>query len=421
MLARGPWRPLLLLALAASVAPDCRAAADPEPKGGGDRLERAVSLAREILIVDTHIDVPYRMIREPADISQRTEGGDFDYPRAREGGLDAAFLSVYVPASYQESGGAELFADQLIFMVERFASRWPEKFVLVRSSAEVRKGFGQGQIALALGMENGAPIGEELTRLEYFHTRGIRYITLTHSQNNQICDSSFADEPRWGGLSPFGRQVVAEMNRLGIMIDVSHITDKAFDQVIELSRAPVIASHSSCRRFTPDWQRNMSDDSIRRLATNGGVIQINFGSAFLTEAANRQSTAAWNAFAQFLEGRGLLGRDHLADGFLGDYWEQHPRVYADISDVVAHIRHVADLAGVDHVGLGSDFDGVGDSLPTGLKDVSDYPNLIAELLAAGFSESDVRKICGENLMRVWSEVERVAGEHRAAASGPAAR
>ncbi len=383
--------------------------------GAGEAHEvRAERLAREILIVDTHIDVPYRLTARMEDISQRTEAGDFDYPRAVAGGLDAAFMSIYVPASYQRSGGARRLADQLIDMVEGFALAWPDKFALARRPAEVRENASRGLVSLPMGIENGGALEGDLANLRHFHERGVRYITLTHSENNEICDSSYAESRRWKGLSPFGVAVVGEMNRLGIMIDVSHLSDATVDQVLDRSRAPVIASHSACRRFTPGWERNLDDARIRRLAAAGGVIQINFGSGFLTEEAHRQSEEAFKIFGEFLRASGLSPEHAEARRFVDEYWKEHERAYAGLSDVVAHIDHVVRLAGPDHVGLGSDFDGVGDSLPTGLKDVSQYPNLIRALLERGYPESDIRKICGENLLRVWAEVERAAARLRAA-------
>jgi len=379
----------------------------PAP-AAGDVASRAVRLAQEILIVDTHVDVPYRLMEKMEDISVRTESGDFDYPRAREGGLNAPFMSIYVPAEFQDAGGARAYADRLIDLVEKFASDWPDKFAIARSPADVRRLFAAGIMALPMGMENGAPIEDDLANVAHFHRRGIRYITLTHSKNNQICDSSYEKERKWEGLSPFGREVVREMNRVGIMIDVSHLTDATVWQVIELSTAPVIASHSSCRKFTPGWERNMDDESIRLLAGKGGVIQINFGSAFLDEAANKQSVKLWDDLSRFREENGLSSDDPRVEEFRDAYFRDNPKIYAELSDVVDHIDHVVRLVGVEHVGLGSDFDGVGDSLPAGLKDVSGYPNLIRALLERGYDEQDIRKICGENLLRVWAEVERTA-------------
>jgi len=377
---------------------------------GTDREARAAALAHEILIVDTHVDVPYRLEEEWEDISQRTEKGIFDYPRAMEGGLNAPFMSIYVPADLHETEASTALADKLIDMVEKFQTDWPDKFEVARSTADVRRIFAEGKIALPMGMENGSPIRDDLAILKHFRDRGISYITLTHAENNQICDASFADEKKWGGLSPFGRQVVEEMNRQGIMIDVSHLSDDAIRQVMELTKAPVIASHSSCRFFTPGWERNIPDDLIRLVADKGGVIQINFGSSFLTEEANKQETAYWAEVTKFRKDNNLDDDSPELEAFQKDYWKDREKIFADVSDVVDHIDHVRALVGVDHVGLGSDFDGVGDSLPDGLKDVSGYPHLIREMLERGYSEDEVRKVCGENLMRVWSEVERIASK-----------
>jgi membrane dipeptidase len=388
-------------------------AGSDRPRGPESDLESAArSLAQEALIVDTHLDLPYRLMEKMEDISRRTEGGHFDYPR-REGGLNAPFMSIYTPVSYQETGGAKEYADKFIDLVEKLTTDWPDKFAVARSPADLREHFQGGLISFPLGMENGAPIEDDLANLAHFFNRGIRYITLAHSNSNQICDSSFSEERVWGGLSPFGEEVVREMNRLGIMIDVSHVTDESARQVLEISKAPAIASHSSCRSFTPGWERNMSDELIELLAAGGGVIHINFGSAFLVQDANEQSTAFWDSFDAYIEEHGLDYDDERARQYRERYWNENPRIYADVTDVVAHIDHVVRLVGVDHVGLGSDFDGLGDSLPTGLKDVSQYPNIIRALLDERYSEDDVRKILGGNLLRVWSEVERVAQEIQA--------
>jgi membrane dipeptidase len=375
-----------------------------------ERGTRSEQLAQEIVIVDTHVDVPYRLMDEMEDISVRTKEGDFDYPRAVAGGLDAPFMSIYVPASFQETGGAREYADQLIDLVESFSRDWPEKFAPAMTPSEVRDNMENGKISLPMGMENGAAVEDDLENLRHFHQRGIRYITLTHGENNQICDSSYAEEKEWGGLSPFGREVVAEMNRLGIMIDISHVTDETFYQVLELSKAPVIASHSSCRSYTPGWERNMDDEMIRLLGARGGVIHINFGSAFLTEESYLASEEMWEVVDEYLEENGLERESEEAKKFIEEYRTENPPVLADVTDVVRHIDHVVELAGIDHVGLGSDFDGVGGTTPTGLRDVSFYPNLIRELLDHGYSEEDIRKICGENTLRVWAEVEQIAAE-----------
>ena len=367
------------------------------------RQAQARELAQKFIIIDTHVDVPYRLREKWEDISLRTPSGDFDYVRAKEGGLNAPFMSIYVPSD-REQNGAKALADTLIDMVEKFTTDWPDKFALAKSVADVRAQFTQGLISLPLGMENGAPLKGSLENLQHFYERGIRYITLTHGKDNHLCDSSYDTTRTWQGLSPFGKEVVAEMNRLGIMIDVSHISDNAFNQVMEHTKAPVIASHSSCRFFTPGWERNMDDAMIKRLAQNGGVLQINFGSSFISDAYRKTEEKLWRYFQEHK----LNPNSEEGKTFVQKFKAENKLDYADISEVVAHIDHVVKLVGVDHVGFGSDFDGVGDSLPKGLKSVADFPNLIAALLQKGYSESDIEKICGGNTLRVWSQVEEVA-------------
>jgi membrane dipeptidase len=367
---------------------------------------KANELAQKYMIVDTHQDAPYRLKKKMEDISKRTMRTNFDYPRAREGGLDAAFMAVYVPPEYEEEGGAYAFANETIDMVEGFAKTWPDKFIMARSVADMKEQFGAGRISLAMGMENGAPIEGNLANLKYFYDRGIRYITLVHSKNNHICDSSFDEERKWNGLSPFGKKVVPEMNRLGMIVDVSHVSDDTFYQIIELSKAPVVATHSSCRHFTPGWERNMDDRMIKLLARKRGVIQITFGSMFVNGKVNKEFPARRKHIKEYIEANNLQGdeKDEYAEAYL----KENPYSDADVADVAAHIDHAVKLVGIDHVGLGSDFDGVGDNLPNGLKDVSCYPNLIYELLKKGYTQEDIAKICCGNFLRVWSDVEKTA-------------
>lgn len=376
--------------------------------------QRAVSLARTLMIVDGHVDLPYRMgvknfrpTREYLGIPISGGHGDFDYERARQGGLDVPFIAVYIPASYQE-GGARAYGDRIIDMVDTIIRAHPDKFAHAYSVAQVQEHFKKGLISLPMGMENGAGIEDDLANLAHFHRRGIRYITLTHSLDNLICDSSNDDRQTWGGLSPFGRKVVTEMNRLGIMVDVSHISDKAFFDVMDVTTVPVIASHSSCRQLTPGWKRNMTDDMLRALAKNGGVVMINFGSAFLDTSVAKSNNANRKKLDQLLESKGLDTKDPAAKKVIDDFRRKNPTLYADVEKVADHIDHAVRIAGIDHVGLGSDFDGVGDTLPTGLKDVSQYPNLLYLLLKRGYSEEDIAKICSGNVLRVWEQAERHA-------------
>lgn len=378
--------------------------------------QKAVELSKKFIILDGHVDLPYRMgvkgfrpTKILLGIPISSKEGDFDYERAQKGGLDVPFMAVYVPASYQ-SGGAKAFADETIDMIEEIIKAHPDKFAHAYSIAQVKNNFSKGLISLPMGMENGAGIEEDLANLSHFHKRGIRYITLTHSKDNLICDSSYDTTRTWNGLSPFGKKVVTEMNRLGIMIDISHVSDKAFYDVLAITQTPVIASHSSCRAFTPGWERNMSDDMIIALAKNGGVIQINFGSTFLDKSVDKANNTNRKKLTALLEKKGLKMDDPAAQQHIEAFRKKHPTLYADVETVVKHIDHAVKLAGIDHVGLGSDFDGVGDSLPTGLKDVSQYPNLIYLLLKKGYSESDIEKICSGNVLRVWQQVENFASK-----------
>jgi len=340
--------------------------------------EKARFLAKKFIITDGHIDIPYRLNNQMEDVSIRTQGGDFDYVRAKEGGLDAPFMSIYVPSSYQQNGGAKDFAEDMIGIVENMIRNHPDKFAAALSPADVKANFERGLVSLPMGMENGAPVEGQLDNIRYFYDRGIRYITLTHGKDNEICDSSYDKQRTWNGLSPFGKKVVEEMNNVGIMVDISHVSDSAFYQVAKMTKAPLIASHSSCRHFTEGFERNMSDDMIKRLAEVGGVIQINFGSTFLDERSRRSD------------------RDSI------DF------VFSNVQKVADHIDHVVNIAGIDYVGIGSDFDGVGNTLPEGLKDVSQYPNLILELLKRGYTDEEIEKICCQNVFRVWEAVQKVA-------------
>ena len=369
--------------------------------------QKAQQLAQQFIITDGHIDIPYRLTNLMEDISVRTPGGDFDYVRAKAGGLNAPFMSIYIPARYQETGGAKAFADSLIDLVEAIVSQHPDKFAVATTVAEVRNHFRDGIISLPMGMENGAPIEGKLENLQHFYDRGIRYITLTHGKNNHICDSSYDEERKWNGLSPFGETLIPEMNRVGMMIDISHVSDSAFYDVLKLTKAPLIASHSSCRKYTPDFERNMSDQMIIDLAKNGGVICINFGSSFLDSAYANTWTVGNLAINKYLKENNIERNspEHLR--YYEEYRKANPA--GMIEDVMKHIDHAVELVGVDHVAFGSDFDGVM-ALPKGVLDVSEYPNIIAELLKRGYSEEDIRKICGENFLRVWSEVERIASE-----------
>jgi membrane dipeptidase len=400
---------MLSLALAAgSVA----AEAPPAGEQRSALAVRAAAMTQRMLLVDTHVDVPYRLEEKWADVTERTDGGNFDYVRARRGGLDVPFMSIFTPASSEADGTSYELANRLIDRVEAMVGRAPRKMVVVTSPQAARRARETGLMGLAMGMENGAPIDGKLENLAFFRERGISYVTLAHGLSNHICDSSYDPNRPWRGLSPFGREAVAEMNRLGIMVDVSHVSDETFYQVLELSQAPVIASHSSARHFTPGWERNMSDGMIRALADKGGLIMINFGSTFLTEEAQQWYVTMVAARKAWLEEHGFDEQAPEVESFQQDYRASHPFPYATLDDLVAHFLHVIGLVGVAHVGIGSDFDGVGDSLPVGMKDVESYPNLVEKLLEQGLGEDDVEAILGGNLLRVWQAVDDYAAAPR---------
>jgi len=372
-------------------------------------------IALEMLIVDTHIDAPYRLWeqhqsgQEIDDISKMTTG-NFDFTKAKSGGLNVPFFSIYLPAETEEDGSAYEVANNLIDMVEDIVTLSPDKFTLIKSTDDISSLDIKNTLGVVLGMENGAPIEGNLSRVQFFYDRGIRYITLTHSKTNHISDSSYDENIQWGGLSDFGKQLIEEMNSVGIMVDISHVNDDAFYQAIEISNTPVIASHSSLRHFTPGFERNVDDEMLKALAKKGGVIQINFGSSFISEAPGLYFDKIKKYINdQVIDLKNASKED--IDKVRAEFMSNNPFPYANVSLVADHIDRVVVLVGIDHVGLGSDFDGVGDSLPEGLKDVSMYPNLIKELLNRGYKKEDIRKILSGNLLRVWKQVESYEREN----------
>ena len=373
----------------------------------------AEQIAQDSLILDSHIDVPYRLWRqhleglEIDDISGSTDG-DFDFIRARKGGLNVPFFSIYLPASTQEDGTSHQMANELIDMVEDIVTLYPKKFILIKSVADLGSITKKNIVGIALGMENGAPIQGDLSRVQYYFDRGIRYITLTHSKTNHISDSSYDENIQWHGLSEFGKNLIEEMNKVGIMVDISHVNDEAFYQAIEISQVPVIASHSSLRYFTPGFERNVDDAMLSKLAEKGGVIQINFGSSFISKRP-RDYLVKMNSFLESRLGQNLeeVSEQDIRET-RSEFIANNPYPYASLDEVLDHFDRVLQLVGIDHIGIGSDYDGVGDTLPIGLKDVSTYPALIQGLLERGYSRKDIQKILGGNLIRVWKEVEEYA-------------
>ena len=370
-----------------------------------DITDAARKLAQDAVIVDTHIDAPELAMDEWHDLSQVTPEREFDYPRAREGGLDVAWMSIFTSHDADETGKAWTLANNQIDFVTSLAARHPDKFALLTSPKDVDRLREGGKVLLPMGMENGAPIGEDIKNVEFFYNRGIRYITLTHGGNNRISDSSYQRKGKWGGLSPFGEQVVKEMNRLGIIVDVSHLSDEAVRDVLKLTDVPVIASHSGMRHFTPTLQRNMSDDLAKEVAAHGGVIQISFGTVFLdAKQAKEFDERRWTA-----EDMKAAGKSKEAiEAYVKQFAKDHPAPVLHTASVLDQIDHAVKLVGIDHVGIGSDFDGVSGELPVELKSVKDFPALVAGLQARGYKDADIRKILGGNMLRVWGEIEAKA-------------
>ncbi|HEX2122405.1 MAG TPA: dipeptidase [Thermoanaerobaculia bacterium] len=360
---------------------------------------------RRAIIVDGHCDTPYRMFRHNVHIDEHDPEAQADLKTLQESGVTASFFAAYVPPFYAGRGAAK-FARTLIELIHAQAARRPDALTFCTDTAGIRAAKRDGKLALMIGVEGGHAIEDSLGILRELYDRGARYMTLTHVNTNNWCDSS-ADAERHGGLSAFGREVVAAMNDLGMIVDVSHISDKAFAQVIETTRVPVVATHSSCRALC-SHPRNMTDEMLRALARNGGVCMINFFSAFISqdvaEVVMRSAKRDKMERPPDVGGTEELPNDRTDwDSFL--HWYQSLGCPAATLDQVAdHVFHAADVAGIDHVGIGSDFDGV-PSLPEGLTSASMLPSLTARLLERGMSESDVEKVLGGNFMRVFDAVE----------------
>ena len=376
--------------------------------------DAATRLAQDAIIVDTHIDAPGILMDKWADLGVDAKDREFDYPRSRAGGLDVAFMSIYTSPKQDADGSAWHVANQMIDGVEAAVQRNPGKFAILTSPRDVARLLKGGRVLLPLGMENGAPLGDQLANVQFFFDRGVRYITLAHSANNRLADSSYALEKKWNGLSPFGRDVVREMNRVGIMVDVSHLGDASAKEAIALSRVPVIASHSAFRHFTPNFERNISDEVAKAVAAKGGVVQVPFGTAFIDPASAADTQAHFRAINDFdrnnavLKSQGQPQKDRAAFDKL--WAEAHPPRSSTLVQVLDQIDYGVKLLGIDHVGIGSDFDGVDGDLPPELKTVADFPHLVAGLQARGYKDADIRKILGGNLLRAWTAIEAGAAK-----------
>jgi membrane dipeptidase len=380
-----------------------------QTRAGEKVSPRASQIHRRAIVVDTHDDTPQRLLFDKTfDIGRRHDNGSIDVPRMREGGLDALFFSIFVPGDVTGPRAVRR-AMALIDSVHEAVRRHPTDLVLATTAADIRRAAAAGKIAALMGMEGGHMIDDDLGLLRSYASLGIRYLTLTHSVNTNWADSS-GDAPRHNGLTAFGRDVVRELNRLGVMVDVSHVADKTFYDALEVTRAPVIASHSSCRALS-NHPRNMTDDMLRALARNGGVVMINFSVGFLSEehrVASQKAGGTAKMFEELLKTCGneacailesdRLTRNAMTSGAL-------PRVSWET--IVDHIDHAVKVAGVEYVGLGSDFDGT--SLPLGMEDASMLPKLTQALLDRSYSERDIQKILGGNILRVMERVEQARG------------
>ena len=410
-------RSLYFLRLSAAPPPAMTGSAGAAGGGGDDLAARARRLHEESIVVDTHQDVPYKLEETWADIGRRGATPHVDIPRLRAGGVTAPFFAVYVPGSFAESGGAAREALDLIDMVERVVAAHPDDLTRADSVADIRRAKQQGKIAVLMGIEGGHAIEDSLGALRDFHRLGARYMTLTHTNTNHWADSSGRfylpdfnpEEYRvHHGLTGFGRAVVREMNRLGMMVDVSHVSDETIDAVLAASRAPVFASHSSCRALS-NIPRNLTDDQIRRIAAGGGVVMVNVSSYFLDQKVVDQMSEALKAARPEYE---RIKKENAADPKKRDaaieaLFKTLPRPRASWTRAVDHLERVMRVAGPDAVGLGTDFDGIEDP-PEGLDDVEALPRLTEELLRRGHSPEEVRKVLGENFLRFFAKVEATA-------------
>ena len=379
-----------------------------------DIATRAQKIHASAIVVDTHLDAPDQLSSKWADVANRGATDHFDLPRARQGGLTAAFFSIYVAASYAEHGAARR-ALELIDLTHRVVDGHPHDMALATTPAEIRAAKQAGKIAVLMGIEGGHAIEDSLGVLREMYRAGVRYMTLTHVNTNHWADSSGPFyEPDFdpkksavhGGLSEFGKDVVKEMNRIGMIVDISHVSDATIRDVLAVSRAPVMASHSSCRVLS-SIPRNLTDDQIKQIAARGGVVMINVGSAFLDQKIYDQFTAQMARLKpEYLRLKATYAKDpdRLRAELMALQKKQGPPPRASWTKVVDHIEHVIQVGGEDAVGIGDDFDGIGDP-PIGFDDVSMYPKLSEELLRRGHSEAQIRKVLGENFLAFFARVE----------------
>jgi membrane dipeptidase len=378
--------------------------------------KKALEIQRKSIVVDTHNDILSFMTDENYDIGVSSVGKyHTDIARMKQGGLTAEFFSVYIDRKYVTQGGSARRALDMIDYVYRAAEKYPNDFMLAYSAADIRRAKRENKIAALMGIEGGHAIEDSLMALRDFYRLGVRYMTLTHNNTNNWADSC-CDDAKHNGLSDFGKDVVREMNRIGMLVDVSHVSDKTMSDVLDISSAPVIASHSSARALG-DRTRNIPDELLRRFAKNGGVVMVNFFPGFIDPKAILASRERDVRLKPQMDALKLQYKDDAKklEEEQNKLLAANPLPPTPLSVLIDHFDHIAKVAGVDHVGIGSDFDGVS-SLPVGMEDISKLPNITYELLKRGYSERDVRKILGENFLRAFAEAERVAANSRSAVS-----
>jgi len=371
--------------------------------------DKAKKLHFSSIVIDTHDDTTQRLLDPKFDLGVRHSDGSIDIPRMREGNLSALFFSIWIPSKITGPQAVKLALDQ-IDAVRETVRKHPNDLVLATTADEIRAARQQNKTAALIGVEGGHMMGNDLSVLRSFAALGVRYMTLTHMGNTEWADSS-TDKPAHNGLTDFGKDVVREMNRLGVVVDVSHVSDKTFYDVLATSRAPVFASHSSCRALC-DAPRNMTDDMIRDLAKHGGVIQINYHVGFLSQEF-RDVEKAHPELQKEIEAeiKKRCGNDESCSSVVGDqivreYMQSGKLPRVDWTKIIEHIDHAVKVVGIDHVGLGSDFDGA--MMPFGMEDASHLPQITEALLQKGYSDSDIRKILGENTLRLLHEVQLAA-------------
>lgn len=396
----------------------------PPPNADLKLWQRALQIHKKAIVIDTHNDITSPMYDEDFDLGTSSIGkfhvdGDpfhTDIARMKKGGLTAEFFSIYVDAKYAREGGSASRAMNLIDAAYRAAERYPETFITAYSAADIRRAKQQNKIAALMGIEGGHAIEDSLAVLREFYRLGVRYMTLTHNNTNNWADAS-RGEAKHNGLTDFGREVVREMNRLGMLVDVSHVSDKTMSDVLDISTAPIVASHSSAQFFSKH-PRNVNDDLIKRIAKNGGVVMINFYPAFLDQRYWDEERARNEKLKPQLDALNEQFKNDLSalSEAKRKLYAANPIYALSYTKIVDHIDHIKEVAGIDYVGIGSDFDGV-PALPEGINGIEDLPLITYEMLRRNYSETDIRKVLGENFLRAFAQAEKIANLNSRKISG----